>query len=216
MCPRTLADSSCGNPAFPQLTSPPDLPLTLELLPLEALSRETWLRKPPRSEEGPQGGWGLDHAAESASRPAGAQHVGVVNAVAPSQRGGRQGQHLVSRVRPPRRIPEVEVMVNEFTQAHALGEGGRKEQPRIVDQAVVVEGDLDAIWMRSGCSLFLVGFLSRKPLSHMQRNTFLPLHHAATLISSVDWGLDQMHIAHSSSGRVSNDRISLSRTSANA
>ena len=40
-----------------------------------------------------------------------------------------------------------------------------------------------------GCSLFLVGFLSRKPLSQMQRSTFLPLHHAATLISSVDWGL---------------------------
>ena len=36
-------------------------------------------------------------------------------------------------------------MVNEFTQAHALGEGGRKEQPSIVDQAVVVEGDLDAV-----------------------------------------------------------------------
>ena len=40
-----------------------------------------------------------------------------------------------------------------------------------------------------GCSLFLVGFLSRKPLSQMQRNTFLPLHHAATLSPSVDWGL---------------------------
>ena len=24
----------------------------------------------------------------------------------------------------------------------------------------------------------------------MQRSTFLPIHHAATLISSVDWGLD--------------------------
>ena len=54
-------------------------------------------------------------------------------------------QHLVSRVRPPRRIPEVKVTVNEFTQAHALGQGGRKEQPSIVDQAVVVEGDLDAV-----------------------------------------------------------------------
>ena len=31
------------------------------------------------------GGWRLDHAAESAGRPAGAQHVGVVNAVATSQ-----------------------------------------------------------------------------------------------------------------------------------
>ena len=35
--------------------------------------------------------------------------------------------------------------VNEFTQAHVLGEGGRQEQPGIVDQAVVVEGYLDAV-----------------------------------------------------------------------
>ena len=28
--------------------------MPLELLPLDALSRETWLRKPPRSEEGPR------------------------------------------------------------------------------------------------------------------------------------------------------------------
>ena len=41
---------------------------------------------PEAAQEGPQGGWRLDHAAESAGRPASAQHVGVVNAVAPSQR----------------------------------------------------------------------------------------------------------------------------------
>ena len=35
--------------------------------------------------------------------------------------------------------------VNEFTQAHVLGQSGRKEQPSIVDQAVVVEGYLDAV-----------------------------------------------------------------------
>ena len=35
--------------------------------------------------------------------------------------------------------------VNEFTQAHVLGQGGRKKQPGIVDQAVVVEGDLDTV-----------------------------------------------------------------------
>ena len=39
-----------------------------------------------------------------------------------------------------------------------------------------------------GCSLFLVGFLSRNPLSQMHRSTFLPLQLAATLIFSVDWG----------------------------
>ena len=44
----------------------------------------------------------------------------------------------------PDAAAEVEVTVNEFTQADVLGQGGRKEQPGIVDQAVVVEGDLDA------------------------------------------------------------------------
>ena len=79
------------------------------------------------------------------ARAAGAQHVGVVNAVAPSQRGGHQGHHLVARVRPPRRISEVNVVVDEFTQTQVLGEGDRKEQPSISHQAVVVEGDLDAV-----------------------------------------------------------------------
>ena len=36
-------------------------------------------------------------------------------------------------------------MVYEFPQAQVLGEGGRKEQASIVDQAVIVEGDLDAV-----------------------------------------------------------------------
>ena len=47
-----VLSSGCGNPAFPQLTGTVDLPLPLELLPMEGLSRETWLRKPPRSEKG--------------------------------------------------------------------------------------------------------------------------------------------------------------------
>ena len=81
----------------------------------------------------------------SASRPAGAQHVGVVNAVAPSQRGCHQGQYFVARVRPPGRISEVNVVVDEFTQSQVLGEGDRKEQPSIGHQAVVVEGDVDAV-----------------------------------------------------------------------
>ena len=41
---------------------------------------------PEAAQEDPQGGWRLDHVADGASRPAGAQHVGVVNAVAASQR----------------------------------------------------------------------------------------------------------------------------------
>ena len=96
-------------------------------------------------QEGTQGGWRLDHAADGTSRPASAQHVGVVDAVAASQRGGHQRQHFVARVRPPGRISEVNVVVDEFTQSQVLGEGDRKEQPSIGHQAVVVEGDLDAV-----------------------------------------------------------------------
>ena len=85
--------------------------------------------------------------------------------------------------------------VNQLGQAQMLGEGGPKDQPGIVDQAVVVEGGLDAVGVAQviasiECSLFLVGFVFQKPLSQKHRSTFLPLQHAATLIPSVDWGLD--------------------------
>ena len=68
----------------------------------------------------------------------------VVNA---SKRGCHQG-HFVARVRPPGRISEVNVVVDEFTQSQVLGEGDRKEQPSVGHQAVVVEGDVDARVLR--------------------------------------------------------------------
>ena len=46
---------------------------------------------------------------------------------------------------PPRRISQVNVIADEFTQAQALGEGDRKDQPGIAHQAVVVKGDSDAV-----------------------------------------------------------------------
>ena len=100
---------------------------------------------PEAAQERPQGGWRFYHAPQHRGGPPRTQRIGVVNAVAARQRRGHQRQHLVSRVRPPRRIPEVEVKVDEFTQAHVLGQGGRQEQAGIVDQAVVVEGYLDAV-----------------------------------------------------------------------
>ena len=97
------------------------------------------------AQEGPQGGWRLDCAAENTGRPTGAQRIGVVDAVAASQRGGDQRQQLVPRVRPPRRAAEVEVMVDEFPQAQVPGEGGRQEQAGIGHQAVVIKGDADTV-----------------------------------------------------------------------
>ena len=97
------------------------------------------------AQEGAQGGWRLDRAAQNAGRPTGAQRIGVVDAVAARQRGSDQRQYLVPRVGPPRRDAQVEVMVDEFPQAQVMGEGGRKEQPGIGHQAVVVERDTDAV-----------------------------------------------------------------------
>ena len=76
---------------------------------------------PEAAQESSQGGWRLDYAADGASCPAPTQHVGVVNEVAPSQRRGHQGQQLVSRVRPPRRVSQVDVAIDDFTQAQVLG-----------------------------------------------------------------------------------------------
>ena len=97
------------------------------------------------AQEGTESGGRLDHAVQHPTGAAGTQRIGVVDAVSPCQRGGHQGHQLVARVGPPWRISQVQVVVNEFPQTHALGQGGGQQQPSIVDQAVVVEGDLDAV-----------------------------------------------------------------------
>ena len=100
---------------------------------------------PEAAQESAQGGGRLDYAAESAGRPASAQHIGVVDAVAARQSGGHQRHDLVSGVGPARRFAQVQVLLYQFGQAQAPGQGGRKEQPSVGHQAVVVEGDTDAV-----------------------------------------------------------------------
>ena len=97
------------------------------------------------AQEGTVSGGRLDHAAQHPPSAAGTQRVGVVNAVAPSQGGGHQGHKLVSGVGPARGIAQVQVMVNQFPQAQAQGQGGGQKQPSIRHEAVIVEGDLDAV-----------------------------------------------------------------------
>ena len=136
----------------------------------------TDMAPPEAAQEGTQGGWRLDRAAQGAAPSPGAQHIGVVNAVAPSQRGGHQRHHLVPRVRPSRRAAEVKVMVDEFSQAQVPGEGGRHEQAGIGHQAMVV---IERMRIRSGLfcgSIYWVLLVSArvsvpKPLSQIQRST---------------------------------------------
>ena len=100
---------------------------------------------PEAAQEGTQGGRRLDRADQGAGGPTGAQHVGVVDAVATSQRRRNQGHHLIARVRPARGTAKVEMVVDQFGQAQAPGQGGRKDQTGIGHQAVIVEGDADAV-----------------------------------------------------------------------
>ena len=76
-----------------------------------------------------------------------AQRVGVVHAVATSQRRRHQGQELVSRIRLTWRIYQVNVVIHQFPQSQMMGQGDRKDQPSIGHQAVVIEGDVDAVGM---------------------------------------------------------------------
>ena len=54
------------------------------------------------AQEGAQGGWSLDHAAENTGRSTGTRRIGVVDAVAASQRGGDHDHYLVAGIGPPR------------------------------------------------------------------------------------------------------------------
>ena len=97
------------------------------------------------AQERAQGGWRLDHAAQHPRGPASTQPVGIVNAVAPSQGGGHQRHDLVARVGSAWGTAQVQVPINQLGQAQMQCQGGRKDQPSIADQAVVVEGDLDPV-----------------------------------------------------------------------
>ena len=100
---------------------------------------------PETAQEGAQGGGRLDHTTQGADCPAGAQHIGVVNAVAARQRRCHQRHHLVAGVGSAWGPAQVQVPVNQLGQAQVQGQRGGKDQPGIVDQAVVVEGDADAV-----------------------------------------------------------------------
>ena len=83
---------------------------------------------------------------ELGARPVGiAKGVCVTDAVAPGERRGDEGQELVADVRPARRPPEVKVLVDQLALAQAVSEDGRQKEPRVSDQAIVVEGHVESV-----------------------------------------------------------------------
>ena len=78
---------------------------------------------PEAAQEGAQGGGSLSRETEHAGGPAGAQRIGVVDAVATGQRGGHQRHHLVAGVGSACCMAQVQVPVNQLGQAKAPRKG---------------------------------------------------------------------------------------------
>ena len=72
---------------------------------------------PEAAQEGAQGGWRLDRAAQDAGRPTGAQRIGVVDAVAAGQSRCHQRHDLVARVGSAWGTAQVQVLINQLGQA---------------------------------------------------------------------------------------------------
>ena len=100
---------------------------------------------PEAAQEGPQGGWCLDHVAQHTIGAASTQRVGVVNTIITGQRRCHQRQHLICHIGPTRRVSQVNVLVNQLAQTQMMGQSGRQQQSGIGHQAMVVEGGIDAV-----------------------------------------------------------------------
>ena len=100
---------------------------------------------PEAAQEGSQRGRRLNHATQHPVGPPSAQGIGVVDAVATGQGRRHQGKQLVPGVGPARSATQVNMAANQLAQSQMVGQGDRKEQPGVGHQAVVIEGDLDAV-----------------------------------------------------------------------
>ena len=100
---------------------------------------------PEAAQEGAQCGWHLDQAVENTGRPTGSQRIGVVDAISAGQRRGHQRHYLVAGVGPARRITQIQALLYQLGKTEVQGQGGWEEQAGIVHQAVIVEGDFDAV-----------------------------------------------------------------------
>ena len=146
-CHQSLANWMCSagwSDRCPVAGSGPSRPGPSQQLPAYPIQL-TDVAPPEAAQERPQGGWRLDHTGQNPGRPASAQRVGVVNAVAASQRRRHQGHHLVARIGSARRMAQVEAPLNQLGEAKVQGQCGRQDQPSIGHQAVVIKGDLDTV-----------------------------------------------------------------------
>ena len=76
------------------------------------------------AQEGAQGGWRLDRAAQGVGCSPSAQHVGIVNAVAASSADATRVMTLSPVLARPGASPRSQVLLYQLGQAEASGQGG--------------------------------------------------------------------------------------------
>jgi hypothetical protein len=91
------------------------------------------------AQERPQRRGGHDTVAEHRRGGPGAQQVGVVDAVRPSDDRVDQGQHLAPRAVVAGPLAKVDQLVDDRLDAKAFGKGGGQQQPGVGDGVVIVE-----------------------------------------------------------------------------
>jgi hypothetical protein len=97
------------------------------------------------AQEGAQGGGGLDAEAQDPAGSAGAEGLGVVDAVATCERGHQERQELVPHVRPAGGPAEVEEPLDQLLQAQVESQRGRQQEPRIGHELRPVERRVDPV-----------------------------------------------------------------------
>ena len=97
------------------------------------------------AQEGAESGRRLDGEAQDPARTAGAEGVGIIDAVPAGERRHHEGQKLVASVRPARHGAEIKMLVDQLAQAQMVSQGGRQEEPRVGHQAIIVEGRVEAV-----------------------------------------------------------------------
>ena len=127
---------------------------------------------PEAAQEGAQGGWRLDRAAQGAGRPPGAQHIGVVNADATSV-------IILSLVfARPGASPRSRRCRTSSGRPRCRARVAGRSSPALATK----RRSSKVIWIRSGwlrgsiysVLLFRGRFFATKPLSQKHRSTFLP------------------------------------------
>ena len=100
---------------------------------------------PEAAQEGAQRGRRLHRTPQHPFGAPSAQRVGIINAITTSQGRRHQRQQLISPIGPIRRISQVNVVVHQIPQSQMMGQSNRQDQAGVGHQAMIIEGDLDAV-----------------------------------------------------------------------